>query len=218
MMGTVLAKEMGLPVEKIVCGVNENTEFPDYLKTGEYKVYPSVKSPSSAMIVSHPSNLARLIDFYGGHMFDKRDPATNKVTQSGVIDKAPNLEKMREDLFSISIDNATHFTTIKEVYDKFNVILDPHGAVGWKALELFTNSDYSKLSIIYETADPGKFPLDVEKAIGVVPNVPPRMQEQITLEERIYSIKSLPLNTKNGLKLSDEQVNEAKEKIKQIFR
>ena len=43
------------------------------------------------------------------------------------------------------------------------------------------------------------------------------MQEQTNLEERIYSIKSLPLNTKNGLKLSDEQVNEAKEKIKQIF-
>ncbi|MEA3514048.1 MAG: threonine synthase, partial [Nanoarchaeota archaeon] len=63
MMGTILAKEMGLPIGKIICGVNENTEFPDFLETGRYVVSPSRKSPSSAMIVSHPSNLARLIDF-----------------------------------------------------------------------------------------------------------------------------------------------------------
>ncbi len=67
MMGTVIAKAMGLPVSCIVCGVNENREFPDFLYGGEYRVTASKPSPSSAMIVSHPSNLARLIDFYGGH-------------------------------------------------------------------------------------------------------------------------------------------------------
>ena len=66
MMGTVIAKQMGLPIAKIICGVNENLEFPRFLQTGEYLIEPSKKSPSSAMIVSHPSNLARLIDFYGG--------------------------------------------------------------------------------------------------------------------------------------------------------
>ena len=65
MMGTVLAKEMGLPIPKIVCGVNENREFPEFLSTGSYVVKPSIKSPSSAMIVSNPSNFARLIDLYG---------------------------------------------------------------------------------------------------------------------------------------------------------
>ena len=63
MMGTVIAKQMGLPVSKIICGVNENIEFPRFLNSGKYIVEPSKKSPSSAMIVSHPSNLARLIDF-----------------------------------------------------------------------------------------------------------------------------------------------------------
>src|SRR3989344_5562536 len=38
MMGTVLAKEMGLPIRKILCGVNENTEFPNFLRTGKYEV------------------------------------------------------------------------------------------------------------------------------------------------------------------------------------
>ena len=65
-MGTVIAREMGLPIAKILCGVNENTEFSNFLKIGKYEVTSTKKSPSSAMNVSHPSNLARLIDFYGG--------------------------------------------------------------------------------------------------------------------------------------------------------
>jgi len=127
------------------------------------------------------------------------------------------LEEMKKDLFSISIDNQTHYSTMKDVYDNYGIILDPHGSVGWNALAKFTNNDFSKRAIIYETADPGKFPDDVEKAIGVVPELPARMEEQQNLDERIYSIESSPLNSSQGLKLSDEQVNEAKEKIKTIF-
>jgi threonine synthase len=59
-MGTVIAKAMGLPVSRILCGVNENREFADFLRTSSYVVAPSIFSPSSAMIVSHPSNLALL--------------------------------------------------------------------------------------------------------------------------------------------------------------
>lgn len=218
MMGTVLAKEMGLAVEKIICGVNENKEFPVFLETAKYIVLPSVKSPSSAMIVSHPSNLARLIDFYDGHMFDQRDEVTKKVLELGVIDKMPNLEKMKEDIFSISIDNKTHYATIKEVYDNTKIILDPHGSVGYKSLEIYrkeTNS--SSVAVIYETADPAKFPSDINKAIGINPSVPQRMLAQEKIDERIFSINSSSLNTKNGLKLTQEQIDEAKEKIREIF-
>jgi threonine synthase len=218
MMGTVVAREMGLPVKKIICGVNENKEFPKFLETGEYEVLPSVYSPSSAMIVSHPSNLARLIDIYDGQMIDERDPKTKKVTKQGVIKKMPDIEKLREDIYSISIDNDTHYKTMKEVYESQKVILDPHGSVGWKALESYrSETNDSDVGVIYETADPGKFPKDVEKAIGVVPEVPKRMKEQSEMEERIYSINSNSENTENGLKLTDEQVKEAKEKIKEIF-
>ena len=220
MMGTVLAKEMGLPIKKIICGVNENKEFPDFLETGIYTVNPSVKSPSSAMIVSHPSNLARLIDFYGGHMYDARDSETKKVITPGVIDKMPNLEEMRYDLYSISIDNKTHYLTMKEVYENDNIVLDPHGSVGWRALEIYrenNNENKKEVGVIYETADPGKFPEDVEKATGYFPPLPKRMQEQKESEERIFSINNNPEKTKQGLKLSDAQVLEAKQKIKELF-
>lgn len=217
MMGTVLAKEMGLPIEKILCGVNENTEFSDYLANGKYVVTASKKSPSSAMIVSHPSNLARLIDFYGGHMFDERDAVTNKVIREGVIDKQPDIDAMRKDLFSVSINNEQHYKTMKEVYDNYKVILDPHGAVGWRALEIFSGKKNDTPAVIYETADPGKFPEDVQKAIGVIPPLPAGMKKQSELKERIYSINSAPDQSSTGMKLSDAQLEEAKKKIKEIF-
>ena len=218
MMGTILAKEMGLPIEKIICGVNENTEFPDFLETSKYVVSPSRKSPSSAMIVSHPSNLARLIDFYGGHMFDERDPQTHKVTQPGVIDIMPKIDAMRNDIFSVGVNNPQHYQTMKEVFDAHGVVLDPHGAVGWRALELFTDGNHqNQLAVIYETADPGKFPDDIEKAIGIIPELPSGMKKQAKLEERIYHINSNPNEDEQGLRLSDAQITEAKTKIKELL-
>jgi len=218
MMGTVIAKQMGLPIKKLVIGVNENTEFPEFLNSGEYVVRPSIKSPSSAMIVSHPSNLARLIDFYGGHLYDRRDPKTKEVIQPGVIDRMPDISAMKEDMFSVGISNPLHYETMKDVYMRFGIILDPHGAVGWKSLEMYSNGHHDQPSVIYETADPGKFPEDVEKAIGIVPELPPGMKKQQFMKERIYSIETRPDEGTEGLKLSAGQIIEAKKKIKEIYK
>lgn len=217
MMGTVVAREMGLPISRIVCGVNGNREFPDFLQTGEYSVKPSMHSPSSAMDVSHPSNLARLVDLYGGHMFDARD-ADGRVTREGVIGKMPDLNQMRKDIFSISVSTPEHYQTMREVYERYGIVLDPHGAVGWKALEVFLEGRHDRLAVAYETADPGKFPLDVQKAIGIVPEVPKRMEEQAMLPERIYRIESEPDHTAQGLKPSDEQIQETKRLVYTLFR
>jgi threonine synthase len=218
MMGTILAKEMGLPIEKIVCGVNENKEYPAFLYTGQYKVEPSIWSPSTAMIVSHPSNLARLIEFYGGHMYDKRDAHTKRVIEAGIIDKMPNLEEMRKDIYSVSINNQMHYDTIRKVYDSYGVILDPHGAVGWKSYEEYSQGKHTKPAVIYETADPGKFPEDIEKAIGIVPEIPDGIRRQERLEERAFEISMPSFIDKDGAKrMSQSQYNEIKEKIKAIF-
>ncbi len=217
MMGTVIAKEMGLPVSKIICGVNENTEFPDFLKTGEYEVRPSKKSPSSAMIVSHPSNLARLVDFYGGHIYDLRDSTTKRITAPGVIDKMPDIDEMKKDIFSVGIGNEQHYATIKKAFDDFGIILDPHGAVGWEALKIHNRENFNPLAVVYETADPGKFPEDVERAIGLKPEIPERMKRQAELAEKIHSIENNPDITEQGMRLSDAQISEAKEKIKEIL-
>lgn len=217
MMGTVIAKEMGLPVSKILVGLNENTEFLDFMRSGEYTVRPSIKSPSSAMVVSHPSNLARLIDFYGGHMVDQKD-ATGKVIQPGVIDRMPDLASLRNDLFVHSCSNQMHYATMKQVFDQHKIILDPHGAVGWYVLELFFNGLHDRLAVVYETADPGKFPEDVKKAIGVIPELPPGMKRQANIEqEQIFPLLCEPDHTEQGLRMSKNQMEEIKLLIACLF-
>jgi threonine synthase len=216
MMGTVLARAMGLPISRIVCGVNENREFPDFLNTGVYTVSASRPGPSSAMIVSHPSNLARLIDFYGGHIYDERK-SDGSVATPGIIDKMPDLGEMRKDLFSVSINNTHHYTTMKDVFHNYGVILDPHGAVGWRSLELYRESGDRTPAVIYETADPGKFPEDIKLAMGIAPRLPQGMKRQEALPERIFSISEAPDMKSTGIVLSAGQTKEAKDKIRSVF-
>lgn len=217
MMGTVIAREMGLPIAKIVCGVNENDEFPRFLETGNYVVRPSRRSPSSAMIVSNPSNFARLVDLYGGHVYDRRD-ASGRVLDEGVMDVMPDLDSMRADLFSLPVSNEDHYRAMREVYERFGVVIEPHGAVGWRVLDTFLKGNHDRPSVIYETADPGKFPEEVVKAIGLTPPVPERIFNQSKLPERIYSVDEDPFVKPDGSQgLSDRQYDQTKSIIREIF-
>jgi threonine synthase len=209
MMGSVIAKHMGLPVEKIVCGVNENKVFTEFLITGNYNIEPAVYSPSSAMIVSHPSNVARLIDLYGGHISDVRDQ-TGKVLQAGVIDQLPDMDALRRDIFSCSVSNTRHFETMSALYAKHGITIEPHGAVGFEALELYREQFDSRThAIVYETADPAKFSEDVHKAIKLMPEVPPQILKQEKLPERIHVMKQDSfISPLLGKSCSDEQYEE----------
>ncbi|MCX7857327.1 MAG: threonine synthase [Deltaproteobacteria bacterium] len=218
MMGTVIAKKMGLPVRKIICALNENTEFLDFLMEGKYVIRPTKKSPSSAMNVSHPSNLARLFDLYGGHIFDERDPKTGEIKRQGIIDRMPDMEALKRDIEAISVSDEEHYSTIQEVYKNFGIILDPHGAVGWRALEKYLGGFHQIPAIVYETADPGKFPEEIKKALGFEPEIPKEVKKKMEMDERIFSIENEPERTPDGLRLTKDQILEAKRKIRDLLK
>lgn len=218
MMGTVIAKEMGLPISKILCGVNENKEFPEFLKSGKYIVKATIQSPSYAMNVSNPSNFARLVDFYNGHIYDKRDDS-GRIMDEGIMDTIPDLDAMRRDLYSISVSNDEHYSTMREVYRQFRIVIEPHGAVGWRTLQTYINNNHDQPAVVYETADPGKFPDDVIKAIGIIPDTPQRIASQSKMKERIYHIDVLPEIAKTGsLAASDKQYEQFKSNLCSIFK
>ena len=125
---------------------------------------------------------------------------------------------MKRDFYSISVSNPDHYAAIREVYELFGIAIEPHGAVGWRALDTYLHGNHDRLAVIYETADPGKFPDDVEKAIGVIPDIPARIAKQAKLKERIYSIDTAPNVKEDGsIVLSDSQYQKAKEVIRMIF-
>lgn len=174
LMGGLLAKYMGLPVSKFVAATNENDEFPVFLDTTNYDaIVPSINCLSNAMNVGHPSNLTRLIALYGGNMDEK-----------GNIKKMPDMDEMRNDIMSIAVTDKKTRSAIKDAYSRYDVIFEPHGAVGYYALVKlgFDNGDYT--SVVLETAHPAKFPDVIIETIGVNPELPEAMKKQAKLPER----------------------------------
>jgi threonine synthase len=165
LMGGLIASRMGLPVKRFISAVNENDEFPKFLETGTYKkVEPSKKCISNAMNVGHPSNLARLIDLYGG-----------QLDETGIIHKEPDLDAIRSEIVSYSIDDSLTKKTIVDYHKQFNQIIEPHGAVGWAALQLYRKNypmDDRFKAINLETADPAKFPDEIIDLINFIPKMP----------------------------------------------
>jgi len=155
--------------------VNDNDAFPRFLASGHYeKICPSRNSVSNAMNVGHPSNLARLVAVYSGRM-----------DETGKIHQQPDLAAMRRDLFSSSISDQRTRETIREVWNKYELLLEAHGAVAWRGFQdwLATEPLSGLPAVILETANPAKFPEEIEKTIGFAPDVPPAMTAAIKLPE-----------------------------------
>jgi len=175
MMGSIVAREMGLPVKKIIASVNDNDAFPKFLQTGHYeKISPSRNSVSNAMNVGHPSNLARLVAVYGGRM-----------DETGKIHKMPDLAAMRRDLFSSSVSDDRTRATLKEVWSTYQLLLEPHGAVAWRGFLDWQETEPlgDAPAVILETANPAKFPEEIEKMMGWSPDLPPRIEATNKLPE-----------------------------------
>lgn len=167
MMGAVFAGQMGLPIKRLVVPVNGNDEFPRFLATGVYgKIDPSRACLSNAMNVGHPSNLARLVVVYGGRM-----------DETGAIHRAPDMAALRRDLFSTSVSDEQTRATIQQAWTQHRLLLEPHGAVGWRGFLDFVEMEplHGSPAAVLETAHPAKFPEEIEKILGFTPEVPPAL-------------------------------------------
>lgn len=166
MMGAMFAWRMGLPLKRLIVSVNENDEVPRFLETGTYtKIEPSRNCLSNAMNVGHPSNFARLVHLYDG-----------QIDQTGAMQVMPDLERMRSELFSRSVTDQETRETIVRAYKENQLLLEPHGAVGWLGIEHYRSQhpeDANIPTVSIETAHPAKFPNAIEELLGVTPEVPP---------------------------------------------
>jgi len=169
-LGCEIARRMGLPIEKIIIAVNTNDEFPRFLSSGRYqKIEPSRVGLSNAMNVGNPSNLARFFDLYGGIL-----------DRVGIVRRRPRLAEMKKNFYSVSISNALTIGTIKEIYKKCSVIIEPHGAVGIAALEKYYQNNKMGLAICLETAHPAKFPEVIRQELRLNPKLPPALRRAST--------------------------------------
>jgi threonine synthase len=151
----LFAKKMGLPVHQFVAATNQNDIVPHYLQGGGFAPRPSVQTISNAMDVGNPSNFARMADLY-----------------------AQDLTKMQQDVRGYAFDDHQTREAIAKVYQQYDYIIEPHGAVGYLAAEKYRQESEQKVySIVLETAHPAKFPEAVEPIIKQNIAVPPSLQQ-----------------------------------------
>ncbi len=137
----LFAKRMGLPVSKFIAANNRNDIVYKYLKTGVYEPRPSVSTIANAMDVGDPSNFVRILDLYANN---------HQAIASDIVGTTYNDDQIRESLLS--------------VYQSTGYLLDPHGAVGYRALHELLRED--ETGIFLETAHPAKFTDTVEEVVG----------------------------------------------------
>ena len=165
--GCEAARRMGLPVARLILAVNENDEVPRWLAEGTYRpVSPSRNCLSNAMNVGNPSNLARFFEVFGG-----------TVTREGTVRTEPRLDEMRRTIASVSVSDADTRATIRDVYRRLGIVLEPHGAVGYAALGRVPRGP--EPAVCLETAHPAKFPETIEEELGVHPELPEALRRRL---------------------------------------
>ncbi len=159
----LFAKKMGLPVKRFIAANNRNDIFLEYLQTGEYKPRPSVSTIANAMDVGDPSNFARVLDLYGG-----------------------SHEAISSEISGVSYTDEQIAETLKSCFIETNYLLDPHGAVGYRALKETLKA--SETGVFLETAHPAKFLETVENIIGQKVEIPQKLKEFIKGEKKSINL------------------------------
>lgn len=162
------AKEMGLPIHKLICASNENDVLTDFLATGCYdrnRAFHATISPSMDILIS--SNLERLLfDLYGQD--DKAIASLMaQLKETGSYKVSPEvLEKIKGQFVGGRCDETSTKNTIQDIFEQYGYLCDTHTAVGVRVYQDYQQStgDTTK-TIVASTASPYKFPQSVLEAL-----------------------------------------------------
>ena len=165
-----LAKKMGLPINKFVVATNQNDILHRAISKGTYDVEKVSETISPSMDIQIASNFERLIYDLNNCNDTKTISAMKDIKEKGkyLIDKE-NLDKINIDFLSSQISEDETLKTIKTVYEKFNIVLDPHTAIGYGA---FDKVNLKGNNVVLATAHPCKFPDAIKRSININAKLP----------------------------------------------
>ena len=148
----LIAKRMGLPIKRFIAANNRNDIFYQYLLTGKYEPRASISTIANAMDVGDPSNFARVLDLYGN-----------------------SHDRICQDISGCSYSDEQISDTLADTYHRHGYLLDPHGAVAYRAL--IEGLKVGEAGIFIETAHPAKFKDTVESIIGESIPIPEKLEK-----------------------------------------
>ena len=161
------AKNMGLPINKLICASNENKVLYDFFTTGEYdrnREFVLTTSPSMDILIS--SNLERLIYRIAGNSAKKNSELMESLKNTGKYEITPEMKAQLSDFYGNYATEAEDAATIKKLYEDTDYVIDTHTAVAATVYEKYkkeTGDD--TVTVIASTASPYKFTRSVMDAI-----------------------------------------------------
>ncbi|HUM98568.1 MAG TPA: threonine synthase [Chitinophagaceae bacterium] len=160
----ILAKKSGLPVKHFIAACNANDVVTDFLKTQVLTPKKAVATISNAMDVGNPSNFVRILEIFNHHF--------------------PELQST---LSAVSVSDKETTEIIQAVYHQSQYLLDPHGGVGYFALQQYLSQNENLKGMFLETAHPVKFPEAVTNATGKSIKLPKQLK-QLMQKEKVTTI------------------------------
>lgn len=162
----LMSKCMGLPIKRFIAATNINDTIPRFLSTGIWKPKKTINTISNAMDISKPNNWARIEEILHNNkkwLFDNT-------------------------LSSFSLNDYNTKLSIKELYDQYSYIADPHSSIAYKVLH--NNLKENEYGVFLSTAHPAKFQNIVEKVLDKKINLPENLSKYKNLD--ILSIRMEP--------------------------
>ncbi len=177
------AKQMGLPIDKLIIATNSNDILARALETGRYETLGVHATTSPSMDIQVSSNFERLLFEASGHDSRFITRAMSSLTQSGSFSLSePVLKAIRQDFVAGRAKESQVMQTINKVREESGYLLDPHSAVGVAVAR--TQPQSTSPMVVLSTAHPAKFPDAVEQACGHRPSLPKRCEGLMNGKER----------------------------------
>ena len=193
-----LAKKMGLPINKLIVATNQNDILHRAISNGNYEAETVSETISPSMDIQIASNFERLIFDLNDKNSEQTSKDMMKIKEEGKysIDKE-KLNLINQDFLSARMSETETLDIIKSVYQEFNIVLDPHTAIGYGA---FDKHNLNGNNIVLATAHPCKFPDAIQSAINIKAELPNELQ--------------FILNEKENYDILENDIEKVKEHIK----
>ncbi len=161
------AKQMGVPIDRLICASNENKVLFDFFKTGVYdrnREFRLTSSPSMDILIS--SNLERLIYEAAGRDADENAELMKQLSTKGVYEIDASMKDKLAEFYGGYASEEETAREIRELYEKCGYILDTHTAVASSVYRRYVEETGDhKACVIASTASPFKFTRSVMNAI-----------------------------------------------------
>lgn len=161
------AKDMGIPIEKLICASNENKVLYDFFRTGDYnrnREFVLTSSPSMDILIS--SNLERLIYRIAGNDANKNAAFMEALTSAGSYRITEEMKEQLSDFYGNYASEQETADRIKALYEKTGYVIDTHTAVASAVYEKYkSETKDGTVTVLASTASPFKFTRSVMDAI-----------------------------------------------------